>query len=174
MSLPLSAFMSLPALLSFSELMLFDFEPWAFSSVRWLLAAPGDFSSDWLAFMSDEGFEALSSARWLLAAPGDFSSDCVAFMPDEGLFSAAEFPRSEDGALCWALEPADGCSRSFPVPCALAKPAPAISATAATDIIKRLIIECLLRCFHCPRPTTKREGSCSAILPVPPTLFCEA
>src|SRR6266403_5297587 len=72
-----------------------------------------------------------------------FSSDCVAFMPDEGLFSAAEFPRSEDGALCCAVEPADGCS-FVPVPCALAKPAPAINATAATDIIKRLVIEYLL------------------------------
>src|SRR6266576_933254 len=85
-----------------------------------------------------------------------FSSDCVAFMPDEGLFSAAEFPRSEDGALCCAVEPADGCS-FVPVPCALAKPAPAISATAATDIIKRLIIGCLLRCFHCPR--RQRSGT---------------
>src|SRR6266446_7045044 len=125
MSLPLlpSPFMSLPALApSFSELL--DFWPCTLS---------------------------LSSARWLLAAPGDLSSDCVAFMSDEGFDWAAEFPRSEDGALCWALEPADGCSRLVPVPCALAKPAPAISATAATDIIKRLIIECLLRCFHCPR-----------------------
>src|SRR5712671_6839494 len=122
MSLPLlpSAFMSLPPLLSFSEL-IFDFGPWA-----------------------------LSSARGLLAAPGDLSSDCVAFMSDEGFDWAAEFPRSEDGALCWALEPAEGCS-FVPVPCALAKPAPAISATAATDIIKRLVIESLLRCFHCPR-----------------------
>src|SRR5216684_130676 len=94
-------------------------------------------------------------------------------MSDEGFDWAAEFPRSEDGALCWALEPAEGCSL-VPVPCALAKPAPAISATAATDIIKRLIIECLLRVFSLPAPTTKREGSCSAILPVPPTLFCEA
>src|SRR4030095_12183476 len=109
------AFRSLPPLLSFSELMLFDFGPWA-----------------------------LSSARWFLAAPGDLSSDCVAFMSDEGFDWAAECPRSEDGALCWALEP--GCSR-FPVPCALAKPAPAISATAATDIIKRLVIECLLSVF---------------------------
>jgi hypothetical protein len=119
----------------------------------------------------DFGPWALSSARWFLAAPGDLSSDCVAFMSDEGFDWAAAFPRSEDGAPCWALEP--GCSR-FPVPCALAKPAPAISATAATDIIKRLIIECLLRCFHCPRRLTKREAPCSAISPVPPTLFCEA
>src|SRR6266436_2225744 len=140
MSLPLlpSPFMSLPALApSFSELL--DFWPCtlSLSSARWLLAAPGDLSSDCVAFMPDEG--------------PFFSSDCVAFMSDEGFDWAAEFPRSEDGALCWALEPADGCSRLVPVPCALAKPAPAISATAATDIIKRLIIECLLRCFHCPR-----------------------
>src|SRR6202022_519779 len=103
----------------------------------------------------------LSSARWFLPAPGDFSSDCVAFMPDEGfvgsaasrLLGAAEFP--EDGALCWRVEPPDGASRLVPVPCALAKPAPAISAAAATDIIKRLVIEYLLTCFHCPRRQRK-------------------
>src|ERR1700732_5262671 len=50
-----SAFMSLaPLALSLSELMLFDFWPGiVLSSVRWLLAAPGDFSSDWVAFMHD-------------------------------------------------------------------------------------------------------------------------
>jgi hypothetical protein len=91
----------------------------------------------------------MSSERWVLAAPGDFWSDCVAFMPDEGPVGsaasrpvgAAEVPlRSDEGALCWAVEPADGASRLMPVPCALAKPVPAISATAATDIIKRLVI----------------------------------
>src|SRR5229473_1300537 len=106
------------------------------SSARWVLAAPGAFSSDCVAFMPDDGLF--------------FSSACVAFMPDEGLFSVAE-----DGALCWALEPADGCSRFVPVPCALAKPVPAISAAAATDIIKRLVIEYLLTCFHCPRRQRK-------------------
>src|ERR1700730_9357812 len=141
MSLPPSAFrsLSLPALApSFSELMLFDFEPWALSSARWFLTAPGDFSSDW-----------------------------VAFMPDEGLVGA-ELPRSEDGApcLCWAVEPADGCSRLVPVPCALAKPAPAISATAATDIIKRLVIESLLRCF------IARADNEGGWIKVPPSLRC--
>src|SRR3954453_1541689 len=137
MSLPPSrpsAFMSLPPLArSLSELMLFDF------------------------CMS------LSSARWFLPAPGDFSSDCVAFMPDDGLVDsapprfagAAEFPRS--GALCWA-EPAGDRSRSDPVPCAFAKPAPAISATAATDTIKRLVIEYLLACLHCPRQQRQEMG----------------
>src|SRR6266702_8385470 len=99
-----------------------------------------------------------SSVRWFLAAPGDFSSDCVAFMPDEGpvgsaalrFDGAAELPRSDDGALCWTVEPADGASRPIPVPCAFAKPAPAINATAATDIKKRLVMEYLLTCLHCP------------------------
>ncbi|HEY3028665.1 MAG TPA: hypothetical protein VGJ68_00615, partial [Bradyrhizobium sp.] len=62
----------------------------------------------------------------------------------------------EDGALCWTLEPADGCS-FVPVPCALAKPAPAISATAATDIIKRLVIEYLLSVFLA-RADNEAEG----------------
>jgi hypothetical protein len=71
-------------------------------------------------------------------------------MPDEGsaalrFAGAAEFP--DDGALCCAVEPDDGASRLVPVPCALAKPVPAISAAAATDIIKRLVIEHLLTCF---------------------------
>src|SRR5258708_12334665 len=78
-------------------------------------------------------------------------------MSDEGFDWAAEFPRSEDGALCWALEPAEGCS-FVPVPCALAKPAPAISATAATDIINRLVIEYLLRCFPSPPPPLHRPS----------------
>jgi hypothetical protein len=37
------------------------------------------------------------------------------------------------------------------VPCALANPVPAISAAAATDIIKRLFMEYLLKRLHCPR-----------------------
>jgi hypothetical protein len=52
-------------------------------------------------------------------------------------------PRSEDGALCWTLEPPDDPSRLMPVPCAFAKPVPAIRATAATEIMKRLLIEYL-------------------------------
>src|SRR5258707_9883892 len=99
--------------------------------------------------MSDEGFEALSSARWLLAAPGDFSSDCVAFMSDEGFDCAAEFPRSENVALYMTPEPADVCSR-FLVPRPLANPAPPASAAVATDIIRRWVIECSPWRFDCP------------------------
>jgi hypothetical protein len=63
-------------------------------------------------------------------------------VPDE-----APPPRSDEGALCCAAEPADPASRPIPVPCAFAKPVPAISAAAATEIKKRLLIECLLTCF---------------------------
>src|ERR1700722_7889420 len=45
-------------------------------------------------------------------------------------------PPAEDGALCIAAPPV---SRP-PVPCALAAPVPAISASAATEIKKRLVI----------------------------------
>jgi hypothetical protein len=45
------------------------------------------------------------------------------------------------------VEPDDGASRLVPVPCAFAKPVPAISAAAATDIIKRLVMEFLLACL---------------------------
>jgi hypothetical protein len=55
-----------------------------------------------------------------------------------------------DGAPCCIVEP-DGASRPAPGCCALAKPVPAISAAAATEIIKRLVMEYLLTWFHCPR-----------------------
>jgi hypothetical protein len=60
---------------------------------------------------------------------------------------AAELP--VDGALCCAEAPP--CSRPIPVPCALAKPALAISVIAAAEIRKRLLMEYLLTCLHCPR-----------------------
>src|SRR5712671_7400511 len=121
-----------------------------------------------------------SSVRWFLAAPGDFSSDCVAFIPDEGPLGsaalrfdgAAELPCS-DGALCWTVEPADGASRLVPVPCALANPVPAISAAAATEIIKRLVMELSPHVFALPAPTTKGDARCSLIIAVPSGLFCE-
>jgi hypothetical protein len=59
-------------------------------------------------------------------------SRCIA-PPDEAP------PRSEDGALCCAAGPADPASRPI-VPCAFAKPVPAINAAAATEIKKRLVI----------------------------------
>src|ERR1700751_4538116 len=79
----------------------------------------------------------------------------------------------EPGALCCALEPADGVSRLIPVPCALAKPVPAISAAAATEIIKRLIIERSPRVSALPASTTKGDGPCSAQFAVPWILFFE-
>jgi hypothetical protein len=41
------------------------------------------------------------------------------------------------------------------MPCALAKLVPAISAAAATEIIKRLVIKISPHMFSLPAPTTK-------------------
>src|SRR5713226_5052817 len=163
-------------------LMLFDFSP--FMLVSW-----ADLSPFGAALMS-------SCARWFLAAAGGCSdcvalapgaglvgcSDCVAFMPDDGLVGSAASRAagaaegaacSDGGALCCAVDPADGASRPIPVPCALANPVPAISAAAATDIIKRLVMEHLLTWFALPAPTTKGDARCSVLSAVPPGLFCE-
>src|ERR1700677_1744388 len=107
-----------------------------------MLLSWADFSSFGLALM-------LSSARWFLA-PGDciFSSDCAAPLCVESLRFIGV---ADDGAA----RSADGALRSVPVPCALANPVPAISAAAATDIIKRLVMEYLLMCSHCPRRQRK-------------------
>src|ERR1700730_6543385 len=171
-----------PLALSFSELMLFDFSP--FMSLSW-----ADFSPFGAALMS-------SCACWFLAAAGGCSdcaalapgaglvgcSDCVAFMPDDGLVGSAASRAaglaegaacSADGALCCTVDPADGASRLVPVPCALANPVPAIRGAAATDIIKRLVMEYLLTWFALPAPTTKGDARCSLISAVPSGLFCE-
>src|ERR1700721_1758296 len=101
-----------------------------------------DFSPLGLAFM-------LSSARWFLPPGGCiFCSDwvvppCAASLRFVGV--------ADEGAACSV----DGALRSVPVPCALANPVPAISAAAATDIIKRLVMEYLLMCSHCPRRQRK-------------------
>ena len=42
-------------------------------------------------------------------------------------------------------------------PCALASPVPAISAAAATEIKKRLVIYCLLTCLHCPHHNVRKR-----------------
>src|SRR5216684_2248144 len=162
-----------PLALSFPELMLFDFSP--FMSLSW-----ADLSPFGAALMS-------SCARWFLAASGGCSdcvalapgaglvgcSDCVAFMPDDGLVGSAASRAAgaaegaarsdDDGALCCTVDPPDGASRPMPVPCALANPVPAISAAAATDIIKRLVMEHLLTWFSLPAPTTKGDARCSVL-----------
>src|SRR4051794_38000467 len=69
-----------------------------------------------------------------------------------------------DGAVCCAAAPPD--SRP-PVACALARPVPAISATAATDIINRLVIIKSPRTLALPAPTTKGEQTRSGGFPVP-------
>jgi hypothetical protein len=68
-------------------------------------------------------------------------------------------PRSDEGALCCAVEPAVPASRPAPVPCAFAKPVPAISAAVATEIKKRLVIRMSPHMFlHCP---TDNESNCA-------------
>src|SRR6266576_3414700 len=69
-------------------------------------------------------------------------------------------PRSDEGPLCCAEEPPAPPSRI----CAFAKPAPAITAAAATEIKKRLVIEFLLTCLHCPRRQQRRTSDCSSHL----------
>src|SRR4051812_37092536 len=104
---------------------------------------------------------------WPLVASSDclappFWSDCPDFMPDEpsSLCCVAEEPppRSDDGALCCVVAPPAPPPFSIPppAPCAFAKPVPAIRAAAATEIKKRLVIEVLLTCLHCPRRQRKR------------------
>src|SRR5216684_2966511 len=149
-----------PLALSFSELILFDFSPF-------MLASWADLSPFGAALMS-------SCARWFLAAAGG-CSDCVALAPGAGLVGCSDCVAfmPDGGALCCAVDPADGASRPIPVPCALANPVPAISAAAATDIIKRLVMEHLLTSFALPAPTTSRDARCSVLSAVPPGLFCE-
>src|ERR1700681_1724805 len=110
---------------------------------------------------------------------GLVSSD--AFMPDEGLVdsvasrlvgAADGAARSDDGALCWTVEP-DGASRLPPVPCAFAKPVPAINAAAATEIIKRLVMEFSPHLLALPAPTTKGDDRGSVVFRVPSSLFRE-
>src|SRR4051812_6859962 len=95
----------------------------------------------------------------------DFWSDWLDFMPDDAspdpvasrFCVAAELPEPDDGALCWAEEPDCPCW-PIPPPCAWANPAPAISAAAATEIIKRLVIECLLTSVGIARADNERTG----------------
>jgi hypothetical protein len=74
-----------------------------------------------------------------LASPGAIFAGAVEFMPDEGCvpwLCVVAPPPAEDGAFCIAAPP----DSRAPVPCALAAPVPAISASAATEIKKRLAI----------------------------------
>src|ERR1700758_1257989 len=99
-------------------------------------------------------------ALWVAAPP--FGSDWLDFMPDEPSWLAAP-PEGdadgEDGALCCALAPpAAPPSRPPPMPCALARPVPAINAAVATVIISRLLIEFLLTKFALPSRQRKGIG----------------
>src|SRR5882757_3715403 len=65
-------------------------------------------------------------------------------------------PPPPGGCCCVVAPPAPPpFSIPPPVPCAFAKPVPAIRAAAATEIKKRLVIEVLLTCLHCPRRQRK-------------------
>src|SRR6478735_8347987 len=145
-----SAFM-LPVLLS---------RPSAFMSCALLL--DGIFSLDSDAFMPWESEPLVDSAPFMPEAP---LSRCI--VPD------AAPPRSGDGAFCCTVEPADGCSRLEPVPCAFAKPVPVISAATAAEIKKRLVIKFSPHVDALPTPTTKGDVRCSAAFAVPSRLFCE-
>src|SRR3984885_4474863 len=109
-----------------------------------MLFSWADFPSLGLAFI-------LSSARWFMPPGGCiFCSDraappCVASLRFVGV--------ADEGAACSV----DGALRSVPVPCALANPVPAISAAAATDIIKRLVMEYLLTGLALPTATNERR-----------------
>src|SRR4051812_8566111 len=130
-----SAFMSFdaPGLL-FSELMLLERSPF-------ILLSWADFSP----FVP-----ALSTcARWFLPPSRSMSLDDFGASADAPLCEASRFVGAAEGACCVAA-PDDGASRL----CALAKPVPAISAAAATDIKKRLLMGYLL-VTALPAPTTK-------------------
>jgi hypothetical protein len=47
----------------------------------------------------------------------------------------------------------------MPVPCAFAKPVPAIRAAVATEINKRLVISILLTCIRIARADNERRGA---------------
>src|ERR1700731_2879584 len=107
-----------------------------------------------------------------------FSSDWVAFIPSEEPSRLAAPDDGEaagaDGALCCvAAPPAAPPSRPPPMPCALARPVPAINAAVATVIIKRLFIEIPPQEVCTARATTKGGWRCSAVLMVPSFLFDE-
>src|SRR5215213_3614635 len=142
--------MSLPPLVeSVSECMLFDFSP-CIRLPSWALLLGGAILS-----VESEAFVPGSAPFVPVSAPfmpdGPLSR-CIA-PPDEAP------PRSDEGALCCAAEPADPASRPVPAPCAFAKPVPAISAAVATEIKKRLVIRMSPHMFlHCP---TDNERNCA-------------
>src|SRR3979411_2677444 len=72
-------------------------------------------------------------------------------------------PPPPQGCCCVVAPPAPPpFSIPPPVPCAFAKPVPAIRAAAATEIKKRLVIERLLTWSALPAPTTKENERGSA------------
>src|SRR5437667_464825 len=93
-------------------------------------------------------------ASWRLLLDGAFSLDSAPFMP-LSRFIVPDAAPPVDGAVCCVAAPPDVPSRLMPVPCAFAKPVPAIRAATAAEINKRLVIEVLLTCLHCPRRQRK-------------------
>src|SRR6266702_2205770 len=129
-----SAFMSLAPLVWVSELMLFDFSPL------------GDCVP--CALLPDGAFFSLDSAPFMPVLP--LSRFIV---PDAA---------PPDGAVCCVAAPPDAPSRFVPVPCAFAKPVPAIRAATAAEIKKRLVISISPHVSALPAPTTKGDGRCSS------------
>src|SRR5881392_2079194 len=100
-----------------------------------------------------------------------FSAPFVPVAPPLSRFIA---PPPPDGCCCVVAPPAPPpFSIPPPVPCAFAKPVPAIRAAAATEIKKRLVIERLLTCLHCPRQQRRKMSDVPNDPAVPSSLFGE-
>ena len=87
-------------------------------------------------------------------------------------------PDPDDGALCCAAgapppAPPPAPPSRPPIPCALAKPVPAISASRSHRNHKTISHGISPHVFALPAPTTKGDLRCSAGFAVPPGLFCE-
>src|SRR5215211_7464807 len=92
------------------------------------------------------------------------------FMPDVPPPPFSIPPPPPDGCCC-VVAPPPPLSIPPPVPCAFAKPVPAIRAAAATEIKNRLVIERLLTCLHCPRRQRKKMSDVPNDPGVPSSLF---
>jgi hypothetical protein len=101
-------------------------------------------------------------------------------MPDDGLVGSAASrfvgvadgaAFSDDGALCWTVEPADGASR--PGPLRAGETGPGDQRRRRYRHHKTISHGISPRVFALPTPTTKGDLRCSAKSAVPPDLFCE-
>src|SRR5437899_621497 len=96
--------------------------------------------------------------------------------PESRFIGAADDPPFSEGAPppCCVVEPPPAAPPpSRFMPCAFAKPVPAIRAAAATEIKKRLVIRVSPHVDALPAPSTKEGARCSSRSAVPPGLFDE-